>query len=497
MSFDPIARISCMPRNVCPTAAKYNYKRKVGTRHVSGSRAGLFARAVFFLCCMLFISLSVAPGAYCSHKTRENAVVRAVRKVSPAVVNISTEYEVRYRANPFTPFYMDDFFKHFFDYGIPRKRKVTSLGSGVIIDGKRGFVLTNEHVVANASKTTVMLNDGREFDADVVGIDSESDLAVLKIKTDKILPELEMGDSDDLMIGETVIAIGNPFGFSNTVTTGVVSAVNRSIQAENRVYHDFIQTDASINPGNSGGPLLNIDGELIGINTAIYKNAEGIGFAIPINKAKKIVSDLITYGEVIPAWIGLYVQDIDKRLAQYLGVAPGSGILVQGVEKGSPAAEAGIKDGDVLLSMGTDPVRSVEDYRYLLRTYKKGDSIGLTLQRAGKMIKKSVKAGIFPEKLAPKLAYRLLGIRVVPIDKKRLFDTRISANKGVIISEIDPACSLASIGVRPGDVIRKIDEMPTPDPESFYKAIIKYRWKPSVVILLQRGGQGYYITVNL
>ncbi|MBA3019410.1 MAG: trypsin-like peptidase domain-containing protein [Proteobacteria bacterium] len=223
---------------------------------------------------------------------RENAVVMAVRKVSPAVVNISSEFEVRKRSNPFSglgvdPFF-DSFFKDFFDPGLERQQKRTSLGSGVIIDGKRGFILTNSHVITKTGTITVTLKDEREFTANIVGADPDSDLAVLQITSKTPLPAIEMGSSEDIMIGETVIAIGNPFGFSNTVTTGVISAINRGISAEDRVFHDFIQIDASINPGNSGGPLLNINGELIGINTAIYAKAQGIGFAIPINKAKKL-----------------------------------------------------------------------------------------------------------------------------------------------------------------------------------------------------------------
>ncbi|MBW2175211.1 MAG: trypsin-like peptidase domain-containing protein, partial [Deltaproteobacteria bacterium] len=233
---------------------------------------------------------------------RENAVVKAVKNVSPAVVNISSEYEVVKRSNPFFDFgldpFFDSFFKDFFEPNYKRRYKRNSLGSGVIIDGTRGYILTNEHVIARSAKITVLLRDERELEAELVGAAPDFDLAVLRIQSKEPLPAIQMGNSDDLMIGETVIAIGNPFGFSNTVTTGVISALNRSIQAESRTYRDFIQTDASINPGNSGGPLLNINGDLIGINTAIYSKAQGIGFAIPINKAKRVVDDLIRYGEI-------------------------------------------------------------------------------------------------------------------------------------------------------------------------------------------------------
>ena len=240
---------------------------------------------------------------------------------------------------------LDKFFRDFFAPELERREKRTSLGSGVIIDGTRGLVLTNTHVVEKATTIRVALNDQREFEATIIGMDPDSDLAVLKIQSDQVLPAIQMGHSDDLMIGESVVAIGNPFGFSHTVTTGVVSSVNRSIKTADRVFHKFIQTDASINPGNSGGPLLNINGELIGINTAIYAQAQGIGFAIPINRAKRIISDLINFGEVVQAWIGMTVQALDSNLSNYLGVPGDVGLMVTAVETESPAATAGTPRG--------------------------------------------------------------------------------------------------------------------------------------------------------
>lgn len=306
-----------------------------------------------------------------------------------------------------------------------------------------------------------------------------------------------MGNSDDLMIGETAIAIGNPFGFSHTVTTGVISAVNRSFKAEDRVFRDFIQTDASINPGNSGGPLLNINGELIGVNTAIYRNAEGIGFAIPINRARKIVSDLIAYGEVVHAWIGLSVKDLDQNMADYFDLEAGTGVAVQHVAPDSPADQAGIREGDIVLSIQGEPVKAVSDYKAAMRGAGKGDRIRIKVLHNGMQNQLDVKAELYPRRLAPGLAKRLLGVKVMDISEKPRFAARILADSGVIISEVDPQSKLGRIGAKPGDVIRKIDEIRTGDTESFYDAVIKYRWKDSVVILLQRGNQGFYITVDL
>ncbi len=427
---------------------------------------------------------------------RENAVVRAVKKVSPAVVNISSEYEVRNRINPFFQFPMDPFFRDFFDHRYEQKQKLTSLGSGVIIDGKRGFILTNEHVIAKTGTITVVLNDGREFSADIVGADPESDLAVLRISSDSPLPAIDMGDSSDIMIGETVIAIGNPFGFSNTVTTGVVSAVNRSIRVDERVYNDFIQTDASINPGNSGGPLLNINGELIGINTAIYAKAEGIGFAIPINKAKKIIFDLIQYGEVVHAWIGLFVQNIDAELARYLNLPAALGVVAHDVEPTGPAAGAGVQEGDLILSIDGQAITSISDYENIMRALPTGKTIELRLKRDRREMTVSIKTSVFPESLALKFAYKQLGVKVEDISAPKKRFQGLPVGDGVVITEINPQCDLARIGVKPGDIIRQINDTDIASVDDFKKAIVKYRWKGSMVVLIQRGGQGYYITVK-
>jgi Do/DeqQ family serine protease len=431
----------------------------------------------------------------------QSPVVRAVQKISPAVVNISSEYEVANRNLPFSGFGMDpffeSFFKDFFDQGSEQRRKRTSLGSGVIIDGSRGLILTNTHVIEKTIKIKVTLNDEREFEAEIVGSDPDTDLAVLRIDTRKPLPAVAMGNSDDLMIGETVIAIGNPFGFSNTVTTGVVSAVNRSIRTGDRVYHDFIQTDASINPGNSGGPLLNINGDLIGINTAIYAKAQGIGFAIPINTAKRIVADLIQFGEVIPAWIGVTVQDVDEKLAHYLGIEKTKGAIIIDVEAESPAADAGITEGDLLVSIGSRSVGSSLDYQTLMRGYAAGDSLEIGLIRNNQKRVVKLKARVFPEKRALDLAFRLMGIRVEDIKFKKQAGSRGLATEGVMISDIAPRSPLARIGARSGDIIRQLDEIKIRNLNDFKKAIVKYRLKSSVIVLLQRGDQGYYVSVRL
>ena len=454
--------------------------------------------AFLFFSIILLVQLPESIGA---ENLRESAVVVAVKKVSPVVVNISSAYEVRKRTSPFSGFGMDpsfeNFFKDFFDPGFERRYKRTSLGSGVIIDGKRGFILTNQHVILKSKTITVALKDGREFKAQIVGADPDSDLAILRISSPKSLPDITMGDSSKLMIGETVIAIGNPFGFSNTVTTGVISATNRSVRTNDMVYHDFIQTDASINPGNSGGPLLNINGELIGINTAIYAKARGIGFAIPINTAKRIVSDLIRYGEVIPAWIGITIQDIDTDLARYLKASTINGVLVKKAETVGPARKAGIREGDIILSINTRDIASEKDFHRAMLALSAGEKIDITVWRDGKTKTISVKTSVFPKELALDLAFDLLGISVENLSTKNRHIHKSLAKQGVLISDVNRQSFLAHIGARPGDVIRQIDDMPINNTKDFEQAIIKYRQKNSLVIVLQRGDQLYNITVKL
>ncbi|MGB2927823.1 MAG: Do family serine endopeptidase [Desulfobacterales bacterium] len=469
---------------------------KIKTQNKNKRLVSVVVFLIFFI--ILLVKLPDSVGA---ENLRESAVVIAVKKVSPVVVNISSEFEVRKRVNSFPGFGMDpsfeNFFNDFFDPGFERRYKRTSLGSGVIIDGKRGFILTNKHVILKSKTITVALKDGREFTAQIVGADSDSDLAVLRISSPKALPDITMGDSSNLMIGETVIAIGNPFGFSNTVTTGVISATNRSVRTDDMVYHNFIQTDASINPGNSGGPLLNINGELVGINTAIYAKAQGIGFAIPINTAKRIVSDLIRYGEVIPAWIGITIQDIDKNLARYLKASAINGVLVKKVETVGPARKAGIREGDIILSINTSDITSEKDFHKAMTALSAGEKIDIAVWRDGKTKTVSVKTSAFPKELALDLAYNLLGISVENLSTKNRYIYKALAKQGVLISDVNRQSFLAHIGARPGDVIRQIDDITIKNIKDFEQAIIKYRQKNSFVIVLQRGDQLYNITVKL
>jgi Do/DeqQ family serine protease len=426
--------------------------------------------------------------------------VKAAKNVGPAVVNISSEYEVRTRSNPFFDFgmdpFFDSFFKDFFEPNHERRYKRSSLGSGVIIDGKRGYILTNEHVVARSAKINVVLKDEREFTAELVGAAPDFDLAVLRIDSKEPLPAIQMGNSDDLLIGETVIAIGNPFGFSHTVTSGVISALNRSIQAENRTYRDFIQTDASINPGNSGGPLLNINGELIGINTAIYSKAQGIGFAIPINKARRVVEDLIKYGEIHIPWLGLAVQEVDEKLSRYLKIPQRDGVLISEVRADSPAGRAGLKPGDVITKVGKRRVNSEETYQAGIADFAAGDTIPLSIWRAGELKSFQVHSRTFPEELAEDFGYKSFGVRVTELTSSTRLKYQIAAEDGVMVTQMRPGCYLDRMGARPGDVIRRINEVGVKTLDDFRRAVIKYRQKKTAALVIQRGNQQYHVTIK-
>ena len=352
-------------------------------RHLSEIRIQLILSS--FL--IAFLLLWEPPAGFAHEFSRETAVVKAVRKTSPAVVNISSAVQVRKRTSPFSGFgfnpFFEEFFKDFFDPRFERRRKYTSLGSGVIIDGKKGLILTNAHVIQKTGTIKVVLEDEREFEAKIVGADPDSDLAVLKIDFEQYLPAIKMGSSDDLMIGETVIAIGNPFGFSHTVTTGVISALNRSIRAEDRVYHDFIQIDASINPGNSGGPLLNINGDLIGINSRNLggvTGAQNIGFATPITMARDVMNQIIEYGSVSRGWLGAYFGNL-RPTSLPDGTIARRGISVRDVTKGGPAWNAGIRQGDLIFKLDGEPVDDTNLFLLQISQREPGTQIELEVIR--------------------------------------------------------------------------------------------------------------------
>ena len=430
----------------------------------------------------LLLCLPARARAIAPDSPRMTPVVRAVQAVAPAVVNITSTHVIEgQRVSPLEQFFGPGF-PGLPGFDVPGGRRVkqkrVSLGSGVIVDGDKGLVLTNAHVIAGGDEVMVHLLDGREFTATVKGADPDFDLAVLQIKGAAKLPAVKLGDSGDIMPGETVIAIGNPFGFNHTVTTGVVSALGRTIRNKDGAFTDLVQTDAAINPGNSGGPLLNIEGVLIGINTAVDTRAEGIGFAIPINKARRVMLDLMSAGRVAPLWLGLDLQDVDGRTAMALGLRDAGGVLVTAVFPGSPAAKAGIVPGDIVESINASPVRDRRDYLDILRNQTAGSALRLQVLREGG----SVRLEATPEPFIDADARALL--------ERRWGFSAAQTAQGVVVRQAranGPAEFL-----RQGDRITAVGSAEIRTMEDFLQAFRRERMSGQVLLQVVRNGKGYY-----
>jgi serine protease Do len=406
---------------------------------------------------------------------RRTPVVVVAHDVLPAVVNIQTEGTIRRRE-------VDPFFDPFGIFGGNREYKTQSLGSGFVWSND-GIVVTNNHVVEGASSISVNFNDGSKLPAKLIGVDPDSDVAVLRVDA-KNLATAAIGTSSDLMIGETVVAVGNPFGLSGSVTTGVVSALGRSVPSkeQGRTFTDFIQTDASINPGNSGGPLLNIEGKVIGINTAIYANAQGIGFAIPVDRARKVVQDILRYGQVRNAWVGAVTSTLTPEEAKRIGASARSGALVSRVFGGSPAAAAGLQQGDVITAVEGHAVDSREAFSTLTATMAPGQSIPLTVMRGSATRTVSVRAAEPPRDLGLRILWDIAGLRVG------------EGNRGVVIDEVGRGSRSERIGVQGGDMIVGVNGEPVQTVDDVSKAMANTAERSSVVLNILHGGAIYGLT---
>jgi Do/DeqQ family serine protease len=374
-----------------------------------------------------------------------------IKKVSPAIVNIATRGTI-HEKGPQNPLLDDPFFRRFFDVpqdSGPRERPFQSAGSGVIFDAKAGYIVTNAHVVENASEITVTLQDGRDLKAEIVGSDEPSDVAVLKVKTDT-LTQISLGDSAKVEVGDFVVAIGNPFGLQHTVTSGIISGLSRSgINPDG--YEDFIQTDASINPGNSGGALVNLRGELIGINTAILSRSGGnigIGFAIPVNMAHSVMDQLIKYGSVKRGLLGVSMYTVTPDIAQSLGLPNAQGALVSQVVDGSAAEKAGIRTGDVITSVNGQPVKSNGELRNAIGLLRVGDKVEIGLLREGKPL--HVTATIADTSTPTAGTAAPEGI-FKAFEGATLVDAPDSG--GALVKAVEPASAAAQVGLRNNDVI--------------------------------------------
>ena len=404
---------------------------------------------------------------------RRSEVVLVVEKVSPAVVNISADQIQRRRPSVF-----DDFF---FGFDSRRERHSQSLGSGAIIDPK-GIIITNEHVVSGASKIVAMTKSGMELECELVGSDSDNDLAVLRVrKPGAALPALKLGSSSDLMIGETIVAIGNPFGLSHTVTAGVVSATGRSVRGENnQTYTDFIQTDASINPGNSGGPLVNLDGEMVGVATAIIGGAQGIGFAIPADRARRIVDDLLRYGEVRAVWVGIR----GKTLVSGDENRP-HGFRVRTVYPNSPASRAGVHEGDLVVSVDGSPVDSQEGFETILSTKGPGRPLKIVLR--GKQGERTItlQGEAAPAGIGPRILRDAIGA------------TLRSDDDGVRIGVVERDGLAAQAGLKTGDRLLSLNGTEVQNTDDVDRVLQRDFNKPNLVAVVGRGRFSYTLTFPL
>lgn len=412
--------------------------------------------------------------------------------VTPAVVNIATETQVELRMNPL---FNHPFFRRFFDLpNQPLRRRNQSLGSGVIVDAARGLVMTNNHVIANADDITVNLADGRELRAELIGGDPDTDVAVVRIEADN-LTALPLADSSALRVGDFVVAIGNPFNLGQTVTSGIVSALGRSGLGITG-YEDLIQTDASINPGNSGGALVNLRGELVGINTAIYSRSGGnigIGFAIPVNMAQQIMNQLVEHGEVQRGFLGARFQDIDTRLAEAFGLSESAGAILVGVAEDSPAARAGLVPGDIITRFNDRRITNAATLRTQIGLAEVGTEVTIDFLRAGEP--RRVTLTVAPrEQLAEDGRFRnerLASMTVGDIPADLPAHGRV---RGVLVFDIARNSPAFQAGIRKGDIISSVNRKATPSLQAFLAVVND---EPGQLLLrVHRGSQAVYMLIR-
>lgn len=476
--------------------------------------------SVFVLMLVLAGGILTPPALMAQEKGLENlketglAFRSVARKVSPAVVFVKVEKAIEahgHMQNEFMPPngapFGDDFFRRFFGAPPqfqkpgpgPEKRQVIGQGSGFLISPD-GYILTNNHVVGDADRVKVQLLDGREYQAEIVGADPGSDLAVIKID-EAGLPFLPLGDSDNLEVGDWVLAFGNPFGLSHSLTAGVVSAKGRSGIGLND-YEDFIQTDAAINPGNSGGPLVNLDGEVVGINTAIFSRSGGymgIGFAIPVNMAKNIRDQLIEHGEVRRGQLGVYIQDMTQDLAESFGLKKAQGILVTQVMEGSPAEKAGIKRGDVILEVDGDKIDRVAVLRNRISLTSPGATVRLTILRGGDRRDVKVVIGeLDPDKMSQAVDAGEVsgtGLSLRPLTTELAERYGYQGEEGVLVTDVEQGSLADRAGIRSGSLIVEIDHHPVSDVAEAKRLLIDGADR-SQLLLIRQGNNTFYVVLK-
>lgn len=465
------------------------------------------------LCLTLGFSLALLPGKASPLRAQTSPILPTapgsfsdlVKEARQSVVNISTVKIIKGRGLPFfgRPFSQNDpfhdFFERFFKDQIPKDFRQKSLGSGFIID-KDGFILTNNHVVEKTDEIRVRLANEKEFSAKIIGRDPKTDLALIHIETDEPLNPLPLGDSDKLEVGDWVVAIGNPFGLQHTVTAGIVSAKYRKIGAGS--YDNFIQTDASINLGNSGGPLLNTNGEVIGINSAIYSRSGGsigIGFAIPVNMAKDLLPQL-KRGKVVRGWLGVMIQKITPELKEKLRLEDDRGALVADVTPGGPAEKTGIKRGDVIISFDEKEIREMNELPFIVASTPVEKVVDVKVIRKGKEKTFKVKIGELEEQKEPEAAAREksdLGMRVEEITPNLARQFGLSEESGLVVVQVEGNSPAEEAGIKPGDLILEVDQDPLRNLDDYKKKIRQYKQDDTILLLVKRGGATLYLTLTV
>ena len=470
-------------------------------------------RKAFIVAVLLVAGLIAASSFYpVSHVEAKTDDIQAAplsfsslaEKASSAVVNIRTVKTIKGGGRVFRQFKkgpfgdddpMRDFFDRFFGENRQHDFKQRSLGSGFIID-KEGYIVTNNHVVDNADKIEVLLKDEKKFDAEIVGRDVNTDLALIKIKSGRNLPVLNFGDSDAIKVGQWVVAIGSPFGLEHTITAGIISAKGRVIGSG--PYDDFLQTDASINPGNSGGPLINMKGEVVGINTAIIASGQGIGFAIPVNLAKGIIDQLKNSGEVTRGWLGVGIQDISDEVAEYYGIEEKIGVLVTEVFPGDPADMAGVKDKDIILSVNGKKVSTARELTGVIADIGVGDTVSMKVLRNGAT--KTFKVKIAKREDAKVSARRTpkehkdeIGIRVKELTPELARRFNIKETGGVIVAGVEPGSKAAESGLRVHDIIKEVNHRNITTVNDLNKAISKTKDGETINLFVWRMNSGFLV----
>ncbi len=429
-------------------------------------------------------------------------------KQAHVAVNISTTKIVKsmqrlspFQSREFKDFFGDEFFRHFFGQRPEQEMKQRSLGSGVVVSGD-GYILTNNHVVADADEILVTLSDKKKYEAQIIGRDPKTDLALIKIKTENTIPAARLGDSDKLMVGDWVVAIGNPFGLGSTVTAGIVSAKGRVIGAG--PYDNFIQTDASINPGNSGGPLFNLDGEVIGINTAIVAPSGGnvgIGFAIPINMAKSVMPQLKERGKVIRGWLGVSIQVVTQEIKEKFGLKTEEGALIGEVTKDSPADNGGLKRGDVIINFDDKKVKAMKSLPSMVAETPVGKKVEIIIIRKGKEKRLTVNIGELKEETriaattTPEIE-ESFGLSVQKLTPELAESLSLKGEKGVVISGTRKDSPASEAGLQRGDLVQEIEDEPVENMDDYKRIMRESASKKQILMFIRHRGHTKYVVLK-